>query len=186
MKKFSTEDLTKMALLVSLISVSAYITIPLPFTPIVLTAQTLIVNLIGLLLLPRQAAFTILTYIFIGLIGIPVFSGGMGGPAKLFGPTGGYIFSYIPAVVLMSLLKGRKYSFIRYFSVAAIVGMPVIYLFGTVYMKFLTNMSWSAAFASAVLPFIPLDIFKCAAAAAIAKPVQIALAKTASWKYNKA
>lgn len=58
-QRFPITELTKMALLTALISVSAYISIPLPFTPASLTAQTLVVNLIALLLTPRQAGFTI-------------------------------------------------------------------------------------------------------------------------------
>ena len=91
--RFNTLELTKMGLLTALICVSAYIVIPLPFSPASLTAQTLVVNLIALLLTPRQAAFTIIVYIFLGLTGLPVFSGGVGGPGKLFGPTGGYIMA---------------------------------------------------------------------------------------------
>ena len=91
--RFNTLELTKMGLLTALICVSAYIVIPLPFSPASLTAQTLVVNLIALLLPPRQAAFTIIVYIFLGLTGLPVFSGGVGGPGKLFGPTGGYIMA---------------------------------------------------------------------------------------------
>ena len=132
-QKFNTVELTKMALLTALICVSAYIVIPLPFTPASLTAQTLVVNLIALLLTPRQAAFTMVVYILLGLTGLPVFSGGMGGPGKLFGPTGGYIMSWIPAVMLMSWLKGKYYSFKRYCLVTILVGMPVIYLIGSAY-----------------------------------------------------
>ena len=165
-QKLNTMELTKMALLTALICVSAYIVIPLPFTPASLTAQTLVVNLIALLLTPRQAAFTMVVYILLGLTGLPVFSGAMGGPGKLFGPTGGYI---------MSWLKGKHYSFKRYCLVTILVGMPVIYLVGSAYMKFITGMDWAATFTAAVIPFIPLDIFKCFAAALIAKPVQISL-----------
>ena len=67
--RFNTLELTKMGLLTALICVSAYIVIPLPFSPASLTAQTLVVNLIALLLTPRQAAFTIIVYIFLGLTG---------------------------------------------------------------------------------------------------------------------
>lgn len=175
-QKFSTPELTKMALLTALICVSAYIIIPLPFTAASLTAQTLVVNLIALLLTPRQAVFTIMVYMLLGLSGLPVFSGGMGGPGKLFGPTGGYIMSWLLAAALMSWLKGTHYSFKRYCLVTMLVGMPVIYILGSAYMKFITGMDWAATFTAAVLPFIPLDLFKCAAAALIAKPVQVSLA----------
>ena len=51
-----------------------------------LTAQTLVVNLIALLLTPRQAPFTMVVYILLGLTGLPVFSGGMGGPGNAVRP----------------------------------------------------------------------------------------------------
>lgn len=175
---YTTQELTKMALLTTMICISAYIIIPLPFTPITLTAQTLVVNLIALLLTPGQAVFSIVIYLLLGLIGLPVFSGGMGGPAKLFGPTGGYLLAYLVAVALMSWLKGKRYNFIRYSAVTILVGMPVIYLFGSIYMKILTGMDWAGVLTAAVLPFIPLDIFKCFAAALIAKPVQEALSRS--------
>lgn len=177
--RFSTQNLTKMALLTTMICISAYIIIPLPFTPITLTAQTLIVNLIALLLSPGQAVFSISVYLLLGLIGLPVFSGGMGGPAKLFGPTGGYLLAYLFAVALMSWLKGRSYHFIRYSAVTILVGMPVIYFFGSLYMKWLTGMDWMGVLTAAVFPFIPLDLFKCLAAAMIARPVQAALSRSA-------
>lgn len=174
-EKFTTQELTKMALLTALISVSAYIIIPIPFSPASITAQTLVVNLIALLLTPRQAAFTILVYILLGLTGLPIFSGGVGGPAKLFGPTGGYIMSWLVAAVLISWLKGKHYNFVRYCAVTILVGMSVIYIIGSIYMKFVTGMDWMATLTAAVIPFIPLDIFKCVAAVIIAKPVQMTL-----------
>ena len=175
---YTVQDLTKMALLTALISVSAYINIPLPFSPVTITAQTLVVNMIALLLTPRQAGFCILVYSLLGLVGLPVFSGGVGGPGKLFGPSGGYIFSWLPAVMLMSALKGRNYHFIRYCAVTIFVGMPVIYSIGTVYMKYFTGMNWMAALSAAVIPFIPLDLFKCIAAVLIARPVQVSLVRS--------
>lgn len=176
---FTTQELTKMALLTTMICISAYIVIPLPFSPISLTAQTLIVNLIALLLTPRQAACSIGIYLLLGLVGLPVFSGGMGGPAKLFGPTGGFLLAWPLSVALMSWLKGKKYNFVRYSTVTVLVGMTIPYLLGSIYMKFLTGMDWMGVLTATVLPFIPLDIFKCFAAALIAKPVQAALARTA-------
>lgn len=174
--KLKTQELTKMALFSALLCVSAYIVIPLPFSPVSLTAQTFIINLMALLLPPQQAAYTLLLYILLGFMGLPVFSGATGGPGRLFGPTGGYIFSWLVAVPLMSLLKGSSYHFRRYCAVTIVVGMPAIYLIGTLYLKLLTGMEWMAAFTAAVLPFIPLDLFKCVAAALAAKPIQLGLA----------
>lgn len=171
-KKINTKDLTILAIMAALMCVSAYISIPLPFTAASLTAQTLVVNLIALLLTPKQAMLTVLIYILLGLIGLPVFSGGVGGAQKLFGPTGGYIFSWIFAVGAISLLKGKKYNFIRYSIITIIVGMPLIYIIGSIYMKYVTGMEWKATLLAAVVPFIPLDILKCLLAVVIVKPLQ--------------
>lgn len=169
--KFSTIELTKMALLTALICVSSYIIIPFPFSPAGLTAQTLVVNLTALLLTPGQAALTITAYILLGLAGLPVYAGGAGGPGSLFGPTGGYIMSWPLAAALISRLKGRRYSFKRYCMASILGGMSVIYLLGSAYMKLVTGMNWESTLTAAVIPFIPLDLLKCVAAALIAKRI---------------
>lgn len=108
-----TMRLTHIALLIAMNCISAYLIIPLPFSQSPLALQTLIVNLVAFLLPPKDAAITMLAYIGIGLIGVPVFTGGTSGPGKMFGPTGGYIWAYVVAVYLMSMLKGKTYNFKR-------------------------------------------------------------------------
>lgn len=176
-KQISTVDLTKMALLTALLCVSAYIVIPLPFSPVPFTAQTVVVNMIGLLLAPWQAVVTILVYILLGLVGLPVFSGGMGGPGKLFGPTGGYIFAWLLAVWLISMLKGQGQKITRWCMITIAVGIPVIYIVGSIYMKVTMGMTWGAVLMAAVVPYIPLDIGKCVGAAFISKAVYSGLSK---------
>lgn len=166
-----TEMLTRLALLIALNCISAYIIIPIPFSQSPIALQTLVVNLIAFLLPPKQACLTMLVYIGIGLIGVPVFTGGTAGPGKMFGPTGGYIWGYVVAVGLIAWLKGNHYDFKRFAAVAIVLGIPSIYLLGVVQLKLVTGMPWEAAVMSGVLPFIPLDIVKCLAAAALARPV---------------
>lgn len=174
-QKLSTSSLSKMALLVALMCVSAYIVIPLPFSPVPLTAQTLMVNLIAFLLTPVEAVITIVVYLLVGLVGLPVFSGGMGGPAKLFGPTGGYLLAWVLAVPLMSLLKGKQYHFVRYTMTAMFVGMTITYGVGSLYMHLTAGMSWEAVLVAAVIPFVPLDLVKCVIATWLAKPIRAVL-----------
>lgn len=92
--KVNIQDLTKMSICVALLCISSYIYIPLPFTPAGVTAQTIMINLIALILTPRQAFSTVGVYIMIGLIGIPVFGGGTSGIGKLLSPTGGFYFGF--------------------------------------------------------------------------------------------
>lgn len=168
----TTKELTKMTLLTALLCVSSYIIIPLPFSLASITAQSIIVNLIGFLLKPTQAFTTVTVYILIGLVGVPVFSGGIGGPGKLFGPTGGYIFGYLVAATVISILRGSTFKIKRCLLLSVLVGMPIIYLLGSVYMKMITGMSLEATLTSAVLPFIPLDILKCFISVILGKSIQ--------------
>lgn len=166
-----TAEMTKMALMVAMNCVSAYIIIPLPFSLSPLALQTLIVNLTGYVLNAKQAFMTMLVYLLVGLAGVPVFTGGSAGPGKLFGTTGGYIIGFLVTAVFLAYFKGEKYNFKRYALLGCVIGIPLIYVFGVVQLKLITGMPWDKAILTGALPFIPLDIVKCLAAAVIAGPI---------------
>lgn len=171
MTQSSTREMTKMALMVALNCISAYIIIPLPFSLSPIALQTLVVNLTGYVLNAKQAAMTMIAYLLVGLAGVPVFTGGTAGPGKLFGPTGGYLFGFALWAVLLAYLRGSEYSFKHYALIGCIIGIPFIYVFGVVQLQLITHMGWSKAVMTGALPFIPLDIVKCCAAAYVAGPV---------------
>lgn len=166
-----TAEMTRMALMVAMNCVSAYIIIPLPFSLSPIALQTLIVNLTGYVLNAKQAFMTMLVYLLVGLAGVPVFTGGSAGPGKLFGPTGGYIIGFLFTAVFLAYFRGEKYSFKRYALLGCVIGIPMIYVFGVVQLKLITGMGWDKAIMTGALPFIPLDIVKCLAAAVIAYPI---------------
>lgn len=166
-----TAEMTKMALMVAMNCVSAYIIIPLPFSLSPLALQTMIVNLTGYVLNAKQAFMTMLVYLLVGLAGVPVFTGGSAGPGKLFGPTGGYIIGFLFTAVFLAYFRGEKCSFKRYALLGCVIGIPLIYVFGVVQLKLITGMGWDKAIMTGALPFIPLDIVKCLAAAVIAGPI---------------
>lgn len=166
-----TAEMTRMALMVAMNCVSAYIIIPLPFSLSPIALQTLIVNLTGYVLNAKQAFMTMLVYLLVGLAGVPVFTGGSAGPGKLFGPTGGYIIGFLFTAVFLAYFKGEKYNFKRYALLGCVIGIPLIYVFGVVQLKLVTGMGWDKAIMTGALPFIPLDILKCLAAAVIAYPI---------------
>ena len=166
-----TAEMTRMALMVAMNCVSAYIIIPLPFSLSPLALQTMIVNLTGYVLNAKQAFMTMLVYLLVGLAGVPVFTGGSAGPGKLFGPTGGYIIGFLFTAVFLAYFRGEKYSFKRYALLGCVIGIPLIYVFGVVQLKLITGMGWDKAIMTGALPFIPLDIVKCLAAAVISGPI---------------
>ncbi len=166
-----TSEMTKMALMVAMNCISAYLILPLPFSMSPIALQTMIVNLTGYVLNTKQAFMTMLVYLLVGLAGVPVFTGGSAGPGKLFGPTGGYLFGFLLTAVFLAYFKGEKYSFKRYALLGCLVGIPLIYAPGVVQLKLVTGMAWDKALMTGALPFIPLDIVKCLAAAVIAGPI---------------
>src|ERR687888_2367212 len=80
-----------------LVALAAQVVVPLPWTPVPLTAQTFAVLLTGALLGSRLGALALIAYLIEGAAGLPFFHGGAGGPAPLFGPTPRYPFPLPPA-----------------------------------------------------------------------------------------
>ena len=176
-RSIDIKSMTQIALCVTLLSVTSYLVIPLPFTPIVLSMHTVMVNLIGLLLKPKHAAYTIGLYLLMGLIGLPVFSGGTSGPAKLFGPTGGFYFGFLFAVILISVFKGEMINLLRYIVVTIFLGIPIQHIFAIVFMCFHNGFNLKAAALTVSIPFIPGDIIKCVIASVIGVSLNKVFAK---------
>lgn len=147
----------KSAICISLLSATAYLVIPVP--PSGISLMTIMVNLIGLVLTPLQAGLSMAAYLLMGLIGLPVFSGGTSGPSKIFGPTGGYYFGFVLAAVLISLFKGKEFSFSRYSAVTILVGIPAQHVCAII-MMCIYGVNIKDAFLTISLPFILGDIIK--------------------------
>ena len=179
MKKTNIRELTKLAICIALLCVSSYISFPIPFSPAPITAQTIIINLIALILTPRQTAVSIGIYILLGICGLPVFSGGTAGIGRLLGPTGGFIIGFLISAPLISLLKGKKDSILRYLLVTIFVGMPVLDAFGALFMCITQKMNLIAALSAAVVPFLFGDILKCIVGSYLALALNKALKKSA-------
>lgn len=167
-RKVNVREMTKLSLCTALLCVSSYIVIPLPFTPIMITGQTIAVNLMALILNPIHSAISIGMFILLGAIGLPVFAGGNSGLGALFGPTGGFIIGFLFAAIAMSYLKGKKISLFRYLLVTTFIGMPITYLLGASYMSYVLNMTYIETLKLAVIPFLFGDLIKATLASVIA------------------
>ncbi len=169
----TTKALTKMALLVALLCVSAYIAIPIPFSPAPLVATTIILGLMAYLLTPKQAFVAISVYLLIGAVGVPVFAQGTGGIGRILGPTGGYLLGYLVAYPLLSYGKGEKRSFLRYAIMGVLIPIPIVYVGGTISLMVFLQLPLDKAIAVGVLPFILPDIFKIIVAAWLGTKIKI-------------
>ena len=151
------------------LAVCAHVAIPLWFTPVPLTLQPFGVLVLALLLRPRLAVGTMMAYLGEGALGLPVFAptaAAVSGLAHLLGPTGGYLLAY-PAAALAIALGARRAgsSFALRMAVTA-VGDLMILAGGALWLATTTHTTFAAAFALAVVPFLPGDALKVAAAAA--------------------
>lgn len=158
------------ALFAALTASVSPINIPLGFTPVPITLQTIIVLLSGALLGPASGALSQALYVLVGAIGLPVFAGGKGGLGALLGPTGGYLFGFIAASYVVGKISNLKEKpSLKRLVLAMATGTLVIYAFGLSWALVSTGMSFNEILVGWVLPFIAGDVIKMLAAALIAK-----------------
>jgi len=151
------------------VAAASQIAIPLPWTPVPITLQPMLVILAGMLLGPVAGALSMILYLVAGATGLPVFTPlGAPGIARFFGPTGGYLIAYPAAAYVAGFLALRAGS-LRGRWLAGLAGVAVIYL-GGIAQLFLLNGSALRAVQLGVTPFAAFDIVKAFVAAAISGP----------------
>lgn len=145
-----------------IIAISAIITISIPFLSVPLTLQTFGVALTGFILKKKYAVLSVLVYILIGLIGLPVFSGFGGGPAVLLGQNGGFIMGFLFLAFFCGL--GQKKSILK-----GIIGLILCHVTGIIWFSFIFKTHILSSFILCSLPYLPKDIISVAAAFLISR-----------------
>ena len=157
-----TRDIVYMSVFTAMISICSWISIPasIPFT-----LQTMGVFTTVGLLGGKRGTLTILTYILLGAIGVPVFAGLTGGVSVLLGTAGGYIIGFLLSALLMwgiETIMGRNQIVLAFSMVA---GLIVCYVFGTawfmlIYTQHSGVIGLSTVLGLCVIPFIIPDLIK--------------------------
>jgi len=166
MDRFRLRLLVLASLMAALMAAGAYIAVPIGPVPIVL--QNFFVLLAGLMLGPTWGLASVLVYLFLGAVGLPVFAGGAGGAAHFAGPTGGYLLGYLPAVVVTGALSRGAGSALAY-AWAATLGALVVYAAGVPWLAVAAHLTPARAVAVGLLPFLPGDALKVALAVGVAR-----------------
>lgn len=175
MKKFSTKRLVTIALLTAVICVMAPWSVQAG--PIPITFATLAIYLSAYILGPVDATISVLVYLIIGIIGIPVFSGAAGGLGKVAGPTGGYLVGYLFLACIAGFFACKFEKKVWLQVVGMVIGTAVLYLFGTVWFCIQAQAAVGYAVSVCVLPFLLGDAVKIAAASVVGIPVRKQLKK---------
>ena len=174
-KKFSITQIAVIGVMTAVICILAPFSLPIGPVPISFTNLAIYIALYVLGM--KRGTISYLIYLLIGLVGVPVFSGFTGGPQKLFGPTGGYLIGFIPMAVIAGIVIDKCMKKWYFCLLAMIAGTCVCYLFGTAWLAFQANMTFKAALAAGVIPFIIEDLIKMVLALLIGPQIHKQLVK---------
>lgn len=176
-------DAALVGLFVALMAVGAYIKIPGPIVPF--TLQTFFVTMCGILLGARRGVISQAVYIILGLIGIPVFTGG-GGFGYVVQPTFGYLLGFVLCAFVTGLCCDRMAQSqrgIKFWKLAAasLLGLLLVYIVGAGYylliqtLYFGKEVSIGSVLWSFVVVFLPTDILSTLLAAAVGPRIRRAV-----------
>jgi biotin transport system substrate-specific component len=146
-----------------LIALVAQLRVVLPFSPVPITGQTFAVLLLGALYGRTRGAATVMTYLALGGLGLPVFAGGTFGLATLVGPTGGYLVGFVAAAFVVGFLSERGWDRKPWSTaVSMLIGNGLISVVGVLWLS--RFVGWPAVLSTGVLPFLAGDALKIALA----------------------
>ncbi|MDR1107468.1 MAG: biotin transporter BioY [Spirochaetaceae bacterium] len=174
---------TMTALFAALTAAGAFISIPLPFSPVPVALQNLFALLAGLILGPFRGGAAVALFLIAGALGAPVFAGAVGGFAHFFGPTGGFLLGYLLAALTAGLIAGRprgnRRSSRPRLILAVLAGLLAVYVPGLLWLKIVLDTDALTALAIGFVPFVFGDILKGIAAVLIAPRLRRAAAEQA-------
>lgn len=165
------KQLCKMAMIAAMTAVLAQVV--LPIGPVPFNLAVLGAFFAGIFLSPAYAAFCMFAYMFMGLVGLPVFAGLKGGFGVLAGPTGGYIVGYVAIAILTSLGKNKK---VWIAALLMTAGVAACYVLGTAWFMIVSGSNLATSLAYCVVPFILPDLAKGVVAYVVGKAVNLRLA----------
>lgn len=159
----------------ALTALGAQVRIPVPWSDVPMTLQSLAVLIAGFTLGPIAACSAMLLYLACGAAGLPVFAPGSAG---LFGATGGYLVGFVFAALTISLLRGRREASAGRLLISGAAGLMVLFAFGLAWRyvyAMISGLNPGALLAAGVVPFIPKAIVELLLAVTMTKCVGRAL-----------
>ncbi|MGN0143846.1 MAG: biotin transporter BioY [Clostridium sp.] len=162
MNDAKTKNMVIIAMMTAVMCIISPFSISLPFTPIPISLANLIIYISCCILGSKKGTASVLLYILIGAVGLPVFSGFSGGLGKLAGPTGGYLIGFIFCAIFTGIFVEKFEDKMYMYSVGMIIGTIVCYGFGTAWLAFQMKLSFVQALFMGVIPYLLGDVLKIA------------------------
>ncbi|MEO2213454.1 biotin transporter BioY [Paenibacillus amylolyticus] len=175
--KLSLRGIVFSALMAAILVLFGYISIPIGFSPVPITLQTLAVMLAGGLLGPLYGFLSVTMVVLLTALGFPLLHG-TGGLAVLLGPTGGYVMMWPISALLIGLLLARinikgVTGFMLAFVVFELFGSLLVYVSGVPWLAYAYKMDLPEAMIQGFYPYIIGDLIKAVFAAIIIAPVRM-------------
>ncbi|HCQ68331.1 MAG TPA: biotin transporter BioY [Subdoligranulum sp.] len=164
-QKITTYQMAVTAVMAAVLCVLGPLTVPIGAIPISLA--NFVICLTAWLLGPKFGTLSVVIYLAIGLIGVPVFSGYGAGLAKVAGPTGGYLVGYLLLAFIGGLFIEKSKGQPVIAGIGLVLGDAACYVLGTIWFMILTGADLVSALGWCVLPYLPGDAVKIVLAAVL-------------------
>ena len=152
----SIKEMTIVGMCAALMAIFSQLSIPLPFTSVPVTLQVFGLVILAIIVGAKVGTLSLIVYVIIGAIGLPVFANFHSGFGIIVGPTGGYIIGFVIMAFLIGLASSKENKIIL-FSVSYI-GVLIDLILGTIQLKIVTGMTLNAALIAGLYPFIFKDL----------------------------
>ncbi len=175
----NVKNITRTAIFVAVLCVISPFSLTLPVSPVPISLATFAVYIFSVILGTKKSLVGLVVYMLIGIVGLPVFSKGGSGIGVILGPTGGYLVGYFFCALGSSLgyeigerISKDRVARVIILAIGMVMGTVICYIFGTVWLSYLNKLTFEAAFAAGVIPFIPGCIIKIILSVIVVVPLK--------------
>lgn len=168
--KIKIISLIRISIFAALISIVTILIPPIIIMGVPITMQTLMIMLTASLLKPKDAFLSILLYLVLGIIGLPVFSSYSSGIGIILGPTGGFLISFLLVGFLISYFKQDK--LLNQIVINIIFGVILVNIIGILQMSIVNHLFFLKVLKIMIF-FIPIDIVKAIIASLIYMKIRV-------------
>lgn len=172
MRNSKIANLTIIGLMTAVLCILGPLSLVIPISPVPISLTNLAICLTVILLGMKRGTLVTLGYLFIGFVGVPVFSAFTGGPGKLIGPTGGYLIGFIFLALIAGYWVDRHPGKVGWTALGMALGTIVLYAMGTAWLAYSAGMTFTQALFAGVVPFVIGDAVKVALAMMIGFPLK--------------
>ena len=167
--RLSVREMIMVGVGAALMAVFSQLSIPLPSVP--LTLQVFGVVIISVILGKKLGTLSIIVFMLLGAIGLPVFAGFTGGLNIITGATGGYIIGFVFMAFIIGYFIEKDKKALAF--IGSYLGLAVDYIFGVIQLKLLMGLTLEGALVAGLYPFIIKDLILTALGIMVAISIRI-------------